>query len=245
MSTTEETTATPETPPPPAAKIAYHLDPHSRITRTAPGEKPMVIAALIDNKVHFAHEDFQKYKAQIAGLLHQKGHKDVAFEPYHSRPPVTRDAVLVSQAAFNPAGPASPMTPPPPPDEADGVDGMKGLTVEQRKAVNHLRAKEGFPLGELERNAPPAPRLSSGAGDKTPSYVRWLLRYFPQKFVEKYGVTGMGKIEVVVPGKIDPITHKKGPARRVWEDGHVLARRKTILTEIAVTQPEADEGGGE
>src|SRR5690606_37833331 len=104
-------------------------------------------------------------------------------------------------------------TPPPPsvpaqtPEQApDGVDGMRGLTVDQRKAVNQLRAREGFPLGELERPAPPQPRQNSGAGDKSPEFVKWLLRYHPRQFVERYGVQRVGPIEVTIPSRVDPET---------------------------------------
>lgn len=237
-----ETETQPETPTPqpkPGGSVLYDIDERGAITRhdtKIANSKPVGIAGLKDGKVRWAHPDFVRYIGQVKALLKHRG-IEAEFVPYEARPPVTRDATLV--AVEGGEAPRMPEPPPPPTDDPDGPDGMRGLTVEQRKAINYLRSKEGFELGAVERPAPPEPRKTSGAGDKTPSYVRWLLRYHPKQFCQRYGVQGMGEIEVVVPGQKDPVTGLKRPATRRWEGGHVLAKRKTIFTDILTNRRDA------
>lgn len=216
--------------------VSYALTDKGVITRhdrKQPGAKPLGIAVVVDGKVRLARGDFAKYENMIRKLL--KAHGLVAeIEPYVQREPV----ILYAQAVAG--GEAVPAEV----NESVGVDGMAGLTVEQRKAVNYLRSKEGFPMGSLERPIPPEPAKTSGAGDKTPAFVLWLLRYDPARFVRTYGVVGFGSIEVTVPGKVDPVTHVKKPATRRWESGHVLARRETILTKVVrVGKQDGNEEG--
>lgn len=225
MSTEIETTTTQK------KGVLYELTDAGVITRhdtRVPGAKPVGIAAFKDGKVRWSHPDFVRLENQVKGLLRHRGITDFEIMPYEERPPIVRDAVLISPPVVAPP-------PEPPPQDLDGPDGMRQLSVEQRKAVNYLRSKEGFAIGELERPAPPAPETTSGAGDKTPAFTTWLLRYHPKRFVETYGVIGMGAIEVTVPGKIDPETGMLAPATRKWEHGHALARRATIYTDLAPT----------
>lgn len=239
MSTPE--TVTTEAPEPVQKKpgVIYDLLPAGAITRhdtKIEGSKAVAIAHLANGKVSFTHKDFEKYTVQIRGLLVHKG-VQAEIVPYMERPPVMRDAVLVSDTGedrpqTSSIGSAAAIVTPVDPD---GPDGMRTLTVDQRKAVNLLRSKEGFPLGELERPAPPVPAGTSGAGDKHPPVVAHYLRYDPKEFCRRYGVQKVGSIEITVPGQLDPISHTKKPATRRWEAGHVLARRGTVFTKVLRT----------
>lgn len=245
-------TETVTTEPKKRGSVLYLLSEKGVITRQdtkIPGSKPEGIAALgEDGKTRWAHPDFVKYETQVKGLLKKEG-KPVDIVPYEVRPPVMRDATLARD--FSTDGDvktpfdrgANPevkhhfpeyFSEAPPVD--DGPDGMRLLSVDQRKAVNLLRSKEGFPLGELERPAPPAPEKTSGAGDKAPEFVKWLLRYHPARFCEVYGVMRVGRIEVRQPDTIDPVSHVRVRGKRVWQDGHVIARRETIYTKVAGAQ---------
>lgn len=251
MSTTE--TETPPAPPVRKQTVLYDLNPvNGAITRhdtKLPMSKRVTIAALRDGKVLFAHKDFVRYENHIRGLLKSRGIV-AEFVPYVERPPVMRDAVLMRDFSTD-GDVVEPASAPPVPTGVPsgmipldlGPDGIRMLTVDQRKAVNHLRSREGYPLGEVERPAPPAPRKSTGAGDKTPDYSRWLLRYHPAEFCRVYGVERMGPIEITVPGEVNPATGMMGTATRRWESGHVLARRVTIFTDKLTNQPDDGEGG--
>lgn len=233
MTTTEETASAP-----PAARkqtVLYDITDKGVITRhdtKIAHSQPVGIAQLTDGKVTWASADLARMQSIVSAMLKYRG-ITAEFVPYVERPPVVRDAVLVSNDGGPPPAAAT--------DNPDGPDGMRSLTVEQRKAVNLLRSKEGYPLGELERPIPPAPAKTSGAGDKTPEYVRWLLRYQPAKFVKVYGVDRVGSIEITVPGKVNPSTGMRAPATREWEPGHVLARRATIFTKVVRNRNPADK----
>lgn len=253
MSTTNEE------PKKPSGGVLYALDDKSVVTRhdkKLPGSKPVAIGAVVkmtdgvesSNVFRYSHPDFVRYENQVKGLLKKNG-IEATIEPYVVREPVTRDAMLVrefdtdgtptAEGPTTTTGNATPLTVSI--DTSDnGPDGMRHLTVDQRKAVNYLRSKEGYPIGELERVMPLAPAKTSGAGDKTPEYVKWLLRYDPAGFVARYGVQRIGSIEITVPGPIDPVTKIRKPATRKWEPGHVLARRATIFTDVTRTNNPAD-----
>lgn len=207
-------------------KKKYDVTPDGLITRQEPAETgPVVpIADLVGDRVTWRAPEYHVYLMPVRTLLKQRGIEARIVEPEPAEPVVAGDGVTVTTSV--------------PPQEvrvqqgvdADGPDGLRGLTIEQRKAINYLRSKEGFELGTLERPVPPEPRKTSGAGDKTPAFVTWLLRYHPKRFAELYGVIGMGSIEVVKT-VIDPETKKKKRIRS-QEAGHVIARRETIYTKV-------------
>lgn len=240
MSTTE-TPAAAKTP-----QIAYTLTTANEIVRQGPGSPPVVLGWIKENKVSWATPEAAKFLPPVVKFLKARG-IEAEILPFTPRQPVERVAVCLStgreedEPVTGNTGPTAAVMVDP-----DGVDGMRTLSVEQRKAVNHLRALEGYPLGELERPAPPLPVTTSGAGDKTPAYVRHLLRYEPKEFVRRYGVIGLGEIEITIPGEIDPVTRIKKPARRKWEPGYVIAKRATIFTHVQPQRRrELDKGSEE
>lgn len=226
-------------------RVEWTLTDKNEIVRTE-GGNALVVARLDAGLCQLADPDFGRFVAPIAKLLKAQGieSKIVSYQP-----PVMRDARLISDVAVGgedePTTTTGMQAPVEPTIPDEGVDGMRNLTVDQRKAVNLLRSKEGFPIGELERPVPPAPRLDSGAGDKTPAFVTWLLRYHPAKFVETYGVQRVGAIEVRVPGEMDPVTRMRKPTTRKMEPGHVIARRATIYTDVVRSGQMGDGEGGE
>lgn len=230
-----------ETETKPKVGVRYTIDDRGVIIRhdeRDPRAQPEKIAALSEGVVRFSHPDFVRFSTQVKTLLKSR-QITATIEEYVERPPVERVATMTAGFPVNHPAPVEV-------DDPNGIDGMRTLSVEQRKAINYLRSREGFPIGELERPAPPKPAFDSGSGDKTPAYVRWLLRYHPAKFAETYGLIGMGSVEVTVPGVMDPETNMLKPATRKWESGHVLARRATVLTECAPNRdPKRDEEGAD
>jgi hypothetical protein len=223
-------------------KVLFSLSEDGIITRSKKDSaaQPQAIAVLQEGKVQWSHPDFSKYRLPVSKML--KANKiEAEFVTPEERKPRSRSATLVTDAGFGGEDSQPPANVQSKAATDLGADGMRNLTVEQRQAVNHLRSKMGYPLGEVESPAPPAPKKTSGAGDKTPKYVNWLLRYFPAQFVEVYGIKGMGSIEVVIPGENDPVTGVKGPARRKMEPGHVIARRATHLTASAELRNDDEE----
>jgi hypothetical protein len=216
----------------PTANVTYILVGHN-ITRTGKDGVSSTIATFNDGVVTI-QPGCEQYRAKITALLKMQT-PPIEFR-YAEEPPAQVAEASVEPPTVTAAIQASVPT-------AIAAPAASKLTVEQRKAVNHLRAKEGFDIVEVERPAPPAPRQDAGAGDKTPAYVTWLLRYHPEKFVEVYGVLGMGSIEKVDKSK-DPQTGEVR-RRRYREPGHVMARRATIYTQKINSSEDLDNGGDE
>lgn len=233
-------------------KYVYTINEKGVVFRGEKGaDEAEAIAGVKDGKLQFTHPRYGKYHLPVRKFFDQPhiaekwGPVEVIM-PDPDRKPVVRHAVQVHPGTTTPAEPERSMFISSTSDEeakmnTDGPDGLRSLTVEQRKAVNLLRSKEGFPIGELERPATAPPRKTSGAGDKTPAYVLHLLRYHPAEFVRVYGVERVGSIEIRIPGAVDPITKMRGPARRRWEGGHVIAKRATMFTHVVVNRPEDQE----
>lgn len=105
---------------------------------------------------------------------------------------------------------------------------------EMAKAKADLRDDEEFV--KANRNVPPVPKKHPEKGDKTPKYVEWLKTYRPDKFAEKYGVTGEGELPVV---KTNPET---GIEEVVGMRPVTFSQRKTHLTELKKGDADLPEG---
>lgn len=198
-------------------KVSYAVE-GDKITRTPLGGAPVVIGTLA-NGVATLTPEWASYKQTVKRMLNASGIEATVT--------AEAPAIVVPPAPVTTTGPVVPVAPVV--VQAAPANPMAGLTIDQRKAINFLRSKEGFDIMEIESPAPSAPKMLSGHGDKTPAYVTWLLRYFPATFATTYGVIGMGSVERVRV-QADPATGEKRKVR-FREPGHVIARRATIYTD--------------
>lgn len=77
---------------------------------------------------------------------------------------------------------------------------------------------------------PPAPKKSPKYGDKTPEYVEWLKKYYPERYNERYGIRGPGVVTKVREG-VDPKTGR--PIKIRYKQEAIISKRKTHITEKA------------
>ena len=211
-------------------KVAYDVVGET-ITRQVlvPQVGPVVVIATYVNGVVTMDPAWWDYRNTVKRMLNEKAMTAVfAKIDVPPRPPKPEPVAVVVEGQPLPVTETATVGADVPP--ALTVDPLSGLTTDQRKAINYLRSKEGLSIVEVESNPPKAPRFTAGAGDKEPAYVKWLLRYFPREFAERYGVIGLGSVEKVA-WVIDHETRQK-TRRRTREPGHVIARRATIFTNV-------------
>ena len=215
-----------------------------RVPASGSGEIEL-IATLREGVLTYTSDSVKHYDPVVRRKLKEEGLKfdSVAVSPSAVPPP--------AQPPRNPAmGQKDPekitwtetFAPKPPPDPVAVYvpeTSLDALTVDQRKAINWLRQREGFPT-QVEANPPPEP-VRTRYGDKDSGYVSWLLRYYPAEFARKYGVVGMGTI-LETRTIVDNVNHTTRKAKVPVEG--VISQRKTHLT-LAHPDHRRKQGGND
>jgi hypothetical protein len=195
-------------------KVAYDIVENQVLRQELPDGQVQILG-IIENGVCTLQPDCERYRSVIVRVMRERKVEAVIADPVPaSGSPVQLEPIIYEEAEKPKNRPIS--------------DCVIGLTEAQRKAVSFLRSKEGMDIMEVENPRKACPPETSGAGDKAPEVITWYLRYDPSEFVRRYGVYGLGSIEVVRDAR-DPMTGKMRKTR-VRESGYVLARRETIFT---------------
>lgn len=208
------------------ARIKYTwTKDNGQIHRQPEGEQPDHIATLFAGVLIFTRDEAQKKWGHVVmrkckewGQTVQSQKVAAPSEGTFSSAPETPVSSATVVAAPLPVAPKT---------EPVVEDWAKDMDSPVASAIRQLRYKLGYPPS-VETNPPRAPRKTSGAGDKTPEFVEWMLRYHPAKFAETYGVERVGSVEKTRLEK-NPETERMRKVR-YREPGHVLARRVTHLT---------------
>lgn len=101
----------------------------------------------------------------------------------------------------------------------------RGMDKESVEQARRYRASRESDIEHAARtNCPQPPDQNPQFGDKTPAYVEWLERYYPEKFAQVYGVSSAGEIPVFTNNEKTGEREISGTVQ-----GH-FARRKTHRT---------------
>lgn len=207
----------------PHIPVKYDINMETGEVRRLQGEDNLHVANIVDSQIVYLNDELKaKYEAVVTRRVNEarreakREAKAAAAQPLVVEQPVP---LAVAQTETVSVAPIIVTSVPAPT--------MNALTIEQRKAVNYLRRQEGFP-DEVETPIPMAPKKGA-YGDKNPDFVTHLLRYQPEEFVRRYGVTGMGEVQAT-RSVFDSTTSRK-KIEKYMQSG-VISRRKTIYTLI-------------
>lgn len=195
--------------------VKYDINTATGEIRRIQGEENRLIATLNGDEPVYVDDDARKYDSVVRRRINEAKRLPVApINPAtFAQPQVAPETETVI------AGPSITIS-------SQGPQ-MSGLNVDQRKAVVYLRRQEGFP-DEIESPEPPLPKKGA-FGDKNPEFVTHLLRYQPEEFVRRYGVSGMGEVQATRT-VIDNTTSRR-KIEKFMQKG-VISRRKTQYTLI-------------